>query len=467
MALTQTHTRWWLLLLAAGMAAAAAEPVPKTSPFAPLAPLVGHCWRAPIGEQMFDVQCFEWMFDGKFVRNTHVVLNPAPVYSGETIYRHDPDSQRLAFHYFTSTGALSQGQIEPLEQGYLVPESHVGAEGQRTELRSRFEVLDATHYRVRTEALKGEVWGINGERVYTRADADAALRTAVVVHHRDHDYVLAYSRLTEAGWRVVRRDAQGETVLTRNIAADSWVWGARDAQLLLLSRANAGDGEKGWRPHRIGSDGSGFARVHADRVADGFVDRSPDGGTWAAERREGARKRIVFFAEGEAAPRYFGAPAADFDDADPQFSPDGARLLFRSNRGGSWEIYTAAVDGSDARKLTGDDANNAISPHEYGGEGPPRWSPDGRSIVWMRKFPERGYDLWLMDADGRNARALTDNGQVNDAYPSWSPDGRRIAFDSNRDGNNEIYLMDADGGDVVRVTFTPQSELAPVWVRAD
>jgi Tol biopolymer transport system component len=168
-----------------------------------------------------------------------------------------------------------------------------------------------------------------------------------------------------------------------------------------------------------------------------------------------------------ASPRSFGDEKAAYDDADPQFSPDGKRLLFRSNRGGAWELYTADLDGGDPVQLTRDAANDAISKHAYGGEGPPRWSPDGKRIVWMRKFPERGYDLWTMDADGGNARALTDNGMIDDAYPSWSPDGQRIAFDSNRDGNNEIYLMKADGSDVVRATYTPKAELAPLWIRID
>jgi hypothetical protein len=452
------------LICAAAAVGAADAPAPR--PFAALEPLIGHCWRAPIGEKMHDLQCYEWMFDGKFVRNTHVVLDPAPVYSGETIFRFDPDAKRIGFHYFTSTGALSQGHVEPSENGYLVPESHVGADGTRTELRSRFDHLDASHFRVRTEVLKGEVWGINGERIYTRADADAALRAAVAIEHEGATHVLAFSRSTEGGWRVVRRDEKGERELTATVSGNSWAWGARDGELLLLSQANAGEGAKGWRAHRMRADGSALTRVHAELVADGYVDRAPDGRRWAAERRSGAHKRIVFFAEDGRPMQTFGAADADYDDADPQFSPDGTRLLFRSNRGGSWEIYSAALDGSAAVKLTDDARNDAINHHEYGGEGPPRWSPDGRQILWMRKFPERGYDLWLMEADGSNARALTDNGAHNDAYPSWSPDGRRIAFDSNRDGNNEIYLMNRDGSDVVRVTFTPQSELAPVWVRA-
>lgn len=154
------------------------------APFAAIAPLVGHCWRAPMSEPgMFDLQCFEWMFDGKFVRNTHVVTNPKPIYSGETIYRLDPETKRLGFHYFTSTGALSQGHLQPADNGYLVPETHVGADGRRTELRSRFEILDATHFRVRTEVLEGEAWGIKGERLYTRTDVEDADGASVEPAH--------------------------------------------------------------------------------------------------------------------------------------------------------------------------------------------------------------------------------------------------------------------------------------------
>lgn len=453
------------LILVAWPLAAASE---EAGPFAPIAPLVGHCWRAPMDPPgMHDLQCFEWMFERKFVRNTHVVTNPKPIYSGETIYRHDPDAKQIGFHYFTSTGALSQGHLHPTGNGYLIPETHVGADGKRTELRSRFEILDATHFRVRTEVLEGEAWGIRGERLYTRTDADAALRSAVGVAHEGHRYALAFTRSTEDGWRVVRLDANGETVLAAEAGADSWAWGARGNTLFLLSRANADGGAKGWRAHRLQADGSRFARIHADTVADGYVDRSPDDRTWAAERRVGAHKRIVLFDEGGASARSFGDEKAAYDDADPQFSPDGRRLLFRSNRGGSWELYSADPDGDKVVQLTRDNGNNTINPHEYGGEGPPRWSPDGKRIVWMRKFPERGHDLWVMDADGRNARALTDNGAIDDAYPSWSPDGRRIAFDSNRDGNNEIYWMNADGSEVVRATHTPKAELAPIWVRID
>jgi Tol biopolymer transport system component len=58
-----------------------------------------------------------------------------------------------------------------------------------------------------------------------------------------------------------------------------------------------------------------------------------------------------------------------------------------------------------------------------------------------------------MDADGSNPRNLTNNAEL-DITPDWSPDGKYIAFTSKRGGSNEIYVMDADGSHVTRITNT-------------
>ena len=67
-----------------------------------------------------------------------------------------------------------------------------------------------------------------------------------------------------------------------------------------------------------------------------------------------------------------------------------------------------------------------------------------------------------MNADGSNVTRLT-NHPESDCCPAWSPDGRRIAFDSERDGNREIYVMDSDGSNVTRLTNHPEWDGSPVW----
>jgi len=67
-----------------------------------------------------------------------------------------------------------------------------------------------------------------------------------------------------------------------------------------------------------------------------------------------------------------------------------------------------------------------------------------------------------MNADGSDLTRLTDH-PADDWGPSWSPDGLRLVFTSDRDGDNEIYVMDIDGGNVVQMTHNSARDTWPVW----
>ncbi|NIM52763.1 MAG: translocation protein TolB, partial [Gemmatimonadales bacterium] len=84
----------------------------------------------------------------------------------------------------------------------------------------------------------------------------------------------------------------------------------------------------------------------------------------------------------------------------------------------------------------------------------PAWSPDGTRIAFDRDSEDTNREIYVMDADGSNPVRLTSH-PADETFPAWSPDGRWIAFESNRveDGGwQEIYVMRADGSNLVNLT---------------
>ena len=91
----------------------------------------------------------------------------------------------------------------------------------------------------------------------------------------------------------------------------------------------------------------------------------------------------------------------------------------------------------------------------------PAWSPDGRRIAFETNRTG-DLDVYVMNADGSGAARLTGN-SADDVDPAWSANGSEIAFSSDRDGNEEIYVMNADGSGVTRLTNNSRPDRSPAW----
>jgi Tol biopolymer transport system component len=176
-------------------------------------------------------------------------------------------------------------------------------------------------------------------------------------------------------------------------------------------------------------------RVSGPTVARGgrrlaYTQRADDRNIWRQELSEG---KIV------------GAPAkwiaSTRDEALPQISPDGRRIVFSSDRSGSREIWRCDSDGNGAIALTSFEGPATSSP---------RWSPDGRSIAFECRASDNA-DIYVVSAEGGTPRRLTTD-TAEDITPSWSRNGKWIYFSSNRSGEQQIWKMSADGREATQLT---------------
>jgi len=146
------------------------------------------------------------------------------------------------------------------------------------------------------------------------------------------------------------------------------------------------------------------------------------------------------FERGASAQRFLSSTRSEYD---AQFSPDGKRIAFSTDRSGRGsELWVARMDGTNLVRLT--------EPTGYR-LGSPRWSPDGHWIAYDAQGANGRFDVYVIDAAGGQPRCLTP--RVSDEnLPSWSRDGKWIYFASNRGGRYEVWREPAAGGEDVQIT---------------
>jgi hypothetical protein len=196
---------------------------------------------------------------------------------------------------------------------------------------------------------------------------------------------------------------------------------------------------------------------------------------------------------GQAGLTRLSPPASGYDTG-PTFSRDGKHVLFTSTRSGSPMIWRARSTGQGGVTRITSGSSQYFDPHAssthlvysefFSKERPsflwvsnlegalptqlregesPRWSPDGKRIVYLDESK-----VWVMDAEGGSPTQLT-SGTTTEMDPSWSPDGSKIVYasDKGKDAkgrpNFDIWLMNADGTQATQLTTNGSEDVGPAW----
>jgi Tol biopolymer transport system component/DNA-binding winged helix-turn-helix (wHTH) protein len=249
---------------------------------------------------------------------------------------------------------------------------------------------------------------------------------------------VAFNRVSAAGGIYLVPVAGGElTRLTREQGpfCERLAWTANGRELVFSSSGGAPESSaslwrvsaSGGKPERVVVGGENAANPaissRGNRLA--YEQRSQNFNIWQIEvptATQPSRSATKLIASTRA-------------QAGPQFSTDGTRLAFVSDRTGSSEIWVCDTAGSNLVQLT-----------SSGGVGTPRWSPDGRRIA----FDGQG-GIHVIDVEGGRSRRVASE-HSDGVVPSWSRDGQWIYFASPRTGRSEVWKVPAAGGQAVQIT---------------
>ena len=178
---------------------------------------------------------------------------------------------------------------------------------------------------------------------------------------------------------------------------------------------------------------------------------------------EGAAIRILDAADPDAEM----ATVADRGDW-PSWSPDGRTILYTGDAGGVGQLFTVPVDGGASTMLELDGAATDVPASAYEAA----WSPDGTRIAFVASSGdgssedpvEWNEDIWVVAADGSDARKVVTTEGNDHWMPTWAPDGQHLMYSADGTANEgEIARVDLDSGEVTVLTVNDEHDMMPSW----
>jgi TolB protein len=236
--------------------------------------------------------------------------------------------------------------------------------------------------------------------------------------------------------------------LTRNRVFDGFPSWSPDRKRIVFVRSVAENDADVWI---MNTDGTGARRLagSARGAQDLYPAFSPDGRwiVFASDRGGREPDLYVMRADGKKLRRLVAGPKFVVD-TQPRFSPDGRHVVFTSNRVSFFnhEIYRVRFsDGGGLQRLTYWGTGKDGAP---GDDVSPSYSPDGKRIAFVSDR-NGGYAIWTMDANGGDLREVSRHPGHNVVFPRFSPDGRSLVYTSFRDAQGRhpdvLWTVGADG----------------------
>jgi Bacterial Ig-like domain (group 2)/WD40-like Beta Propeller Repeat len=256
---------------------------------------------------------------------------------------------------------------------------------------------------------------------------------------------------------VMNSDGSNQANLTNAAASADWNGMAEPGGGRVVAFTSDRDGN--WEIYTVDRDGPGAPPENLTN--DPRRDADP-AWSWDASKIAFAREDTIWVMDPDGS----NAVSLGVEGRHPTWSPDGSRLAFLR---GPIQFPTAQTSPGALYVMDADGSNQVnVSPGSGSQDRTPEWSPDGANIVFNTRFGASGGTLvYTIGPDGSNLVTVEGTGALSVGWATWSPSGGQIAYSGPAAGSNdyEVWIMNADGSGNGQITSVAGTDFFPRWIR--